>query len=244
MIGLLFLEIIIMDEEKRPLFIITSALCPNIGVFSDEERFSQTMKTIISIREKCPRAYIIFADTSVREVPAVRFMVISKSVNYFMKMHEKYNEDVIYFSQSGLKSHAETCLLFHVLLRIKVDPNLQMIFPSVSRIFKITGRLELDDGFDLSSYDNLDGKYVFKKRNPSWMENPEIATHVFDTRLYSLCPSLLMEYMEILQKNFQMMDFVDTEHAHFANIPQDKLVEFDRVYCKGQIASTGEWRYD
>jgi hypothetical protein len=76
------------------------------------------------------------------------------------------------------------------------------------------------------------------------MENPEIATHVFDTRLYSLCPSLLMEYMEILQKNFQMMDFVDTEHAHFANIPQDKLVEFDRVYCKGQIASTGEWRYD
>lgn len=244
MIGLLFLEIIIMDEEKRPLFIITSALCPNIGVFSDEERFSQTMKTIISIRKKCPRAYIIFADASVRDVPAAHFMVISKSVNYFMKMHEKYNEDVIFFSQNGLKSHAETCLLFHVFLRIKVDPNLQMILPSVSRIFKITGRLELDDDFNISEYDGLEGKYVFKKRVPSWMPEPHIASHVFDTRLYSVCPSSLIEYMEILQKNFQMLDFVDTEHAHFANIPQDKLVEFDKVHCKGQIASTGEWRYD
>lgn len=244
MIGLLYSEIIIMSENKRPLFIVTSALRPNIGVFNDDERFKQTMKTLNSIRSKCPNAYIIFADASTREVPAMEFLAISKNVNYFMKMHEKYNEDVIYFSQSGMKSHAETCLLFHVFLRIKVDPNLQMILPSVSRIFKITGRLELDDGFDIKAYDNLEGKYVFKKRVPTWMPEPHVASHVFDTRLYSVCPSNLLEYMEILQKNFQMLDFVDTEHAHFANIPQDKLVEFDKVHCKGQVASTGEWKYD
>lgn len=231
-------------ETKRPLFIVTSALRPGMGVFSDDERFQQTMKTLTSIRKKCPNAYIIFADTSVREVPAMEFLAISKSVNYFMKMHEKYNEDVLYFSQAGMKSHAETCLLFHVLLRIKVDPNLQMILPSVSRIFKITGRMELDDGFDITAYEGLDGKYVFKKRNPSWMPEPRISDYVLDTRLFSICPSSLLEYMEILQKNFQMVDFVDTEHAHFANIPKDKLIEFDRVYCKGQVASTGEWKYD
>ena len=137
---------------NRPLFIVTSALRPSIGVFSDKERFDQTMQTLISIRKKCPNAYIVFADASVREVPAMEFLAISKSVNYFMKMHEKYNEDVITLSQVGRKSEAETALLYHIMVKLKVDPNLQQAMSSVSRVFKITGRLELDEGFDFKEY--------------------------------------------------------------------------------------------
>lgn len=231
-------------ETKRPLFIVTSALCPNIGIFSNEERFRQTLATLQSIRNKCSNAYILFADASVNKVPAIQMSVISKNVNYFMMMHEKYNEDVLYFSNLGLKSHAETSLLYHVMVRMRVDENLQSILPSISRIFKITGRLELDENFDISAYENLEGKYVFKKRMDSWMPKPRIVDNILDTRLYSICPSNLTEYTEILQKNFQMLDFVDTEHAHFANIPKEKLIEFDKVHCKGQVASTGEWKYD
>lgn len=229
---------------NRPMFIVTSALRPNMGIFSDKERFDQTMQTLISIRKKCANAYIVFADASVREVPAMEFLAISKSVNFFMKMDQKYNEDVIQLSQAGMKSHAETALLYHILVQLKTDPNLQLALHSTSRIFKITGRLELDDGFDFSAYDNLFGKYVFKKRIPSWMPQPQIANALFVTRLFSLCPSLIDDYLLVLQKNFQMLNFIDTEHAHFVNIPQDKLVEFDRVYCKGRVASNGQWEYD
>ncbi len=229
---------------NRPLFIVTSALRPSIGIFSDKERFDQTMQTLISIRKKCPNAYILFADASVREVPAMEFLAISKSVNYFMRMHEKYNEDVIQLSQAGMKSHAETALLYHILVAMKRDPNLQQALYSTSRIFKVTGRLELDDGFDFSAYNNLFGKYVFKKRISSWMPQPQIVNSLLVTRLFSLCPSLIDDYLLVLQRNFQMLNYLDTEHAHFANIPQDKLVEFDRVYCKGRVASNGQWEYD
>jgi hypothetical protein len=45
-----------------------------------------------------------------------------------------------------------------------------------------------------------------------------------------------------------MIDFInrgfDLEHATFACIPKEKLVEFDRVYLKGRVASDGTWRFD
>jgi hypothetical protein len=230
-------------KPNRPLFIITSALRPTIGVFSDKERYKQTVKTIQSIRSKCPNAYIIFADASVRPVDAMEFFVISKMVNFFMKMDEKYNEDVIQLSKGGLKSHAETALLYHILVMMKRDPNLQKALYSTNRIFKISGRLELDMDFDLKQYDELFGKYVFSKGIPTWMYPPKVSD-LFVTRLYSFCPSLIDDYIGVLQRNFQMLNDVDTEHAHFANIDPKYLVEFDKVHCKGQVASTGEWHYD
>lgn len=229
---------------NKQLFIVTSALRPTIGVFSDQERYDQTMQTFISIRKKCPGAYILFADTSVREVPAMEFLSISKSVNYFMKMHPEYNADVIGLSQAGRKSEAETALLYHVMVRMKVDPNLQQTVSSCNRIFKISGRLELDDGFDVKEYDGLFGKYVFKKRIPSWMPEPRPIDSLFVTRLYSLCPSLIDNYMNVLRNNFQLLSHIDTEHAHRVNIPEKYLVEFDKVHCKGQVASNGQWEYD
>jgi hypothetical protein len=161
-----------------------------------------------------------------------------------MKMDEKYNEDVIGLSRVGRKSEAETALLYHVMVRLKVDQNLQKAMQQVNRIFKITGRLELDEGFDIKEYDGLFGKYVFKKRIPSWMPDPKVTSDLLVTRLFSLCPSLIDNYMDVLRNNYQMLGFVDTEHAHFANIPQNYLVEFDKVHCKGQVASNGQWEYD
>jgi hypothetical protein len=215
-----------------------------IGVFSDEERYKQTIKTIQSIRSKCPNAYILFADASVRPVGAMEFLCISKMVNFFMRMDEKYNEDVIQLSKGGLKSHAETALLYHILVQMKRDPNLQKALYSVNRIFKISGRLELDEGFDIRQYDEWFGKYVFRKRIPTWMPQPHVVSDLLVTRLYSFCPSLIDDYIGVLQRNFQMLNYVDTEHAHFANINPNYLVEFDKVHCKGQVASNGQWEYD
>ncbi len=230
--------------SNRPLFIITSSLKPMMGVFSDGERYSQTIRTILSIREKCPNAYIVFADASVRPVGAMEFLSISKMVNFFVRMDEKYNYDILEFSRGKMKSHAETALLYHIFVQMKRDSNLQKALYSTNRIFKISGRLQLEEEFDIKQYNNLFGKYVFRKRISTWMPQPHIVSDLFVTRLFSLCPSLIDDYLGVLQRNYQMLDYVDTEHAHFANINPNYLIEFDKVHCKGQVASTGEWHYD
>ena len=55
----------ILDKN---LFIVTSSLKPVIGAFTDEQRFSQTISSLKSLREVIPDAIIIFADVSIRPV--------------------------------------------------------------------------------------------------------------------------------------------------------------------------------
>jgi hypothetical protein len=70
------------------------------------------------------------------------------------------------------------------------------------------------------------------------------ATHVFDTRLWSMCTSLIDTHKQALEKVFPLLGPIDLEHAYFAVLDKEKVVEFDRVYCRGQVASTGEWKFD
>jgi hypothetical protein len=229
---------------NTPLFIVTSSLKPSIGVFDDQQRFFQTINTFDSIRKKCPNSNILFVDASTREISINDLNIISNNVDYFIKFDEKNNKDIIELSRMGMKSQAETLMLYTVMAQLKVNPTLQKLIYSTSRIFKMSGRMELNDGFNIKSYNDTFGKYVFRKRLPSWMNKPRISDYLFTTRLFSLCPSLIDNYMEVLRKNFELLNYVDTEHAHFKNIPEEYLVEFHTVYCKGQVASTGNWEYD
>lgn len=229
---------------NKPLFIVTSSLKPAIGVFNDEQRFFQTLNTFESIRKRCSNSNILFVDASTREISKNDLLVISNNVDYFIKFDETNNKEIIELSRMGMKSQAETLMLYTVMTQFKVNPTLQKLIYSTSRIFKISGRMELNEDFNIKSYDGTFGKYVFKKRISSWMQKPRITDYLLVTRLFSLCPSLIDNYMEVLRKNFELLNYVDTEHAHFKNIPEEYLVEFHTVYCKGQVASTGNWEYD
>jgi hypothetical protein len=70
------------------------------------------------------------------------------------------------------------------------------------------------------------------------------ATHVYNTRLYSFSTSLIDPFMEVLKKMFDYYPHVDFEHAMYANLPKEQVVEFERVFCKGHVASSGELKHD
>ena len=90
-----------------------------------------------------------------------------------------------------------------------------------------------------------DLKYVFKKSLPSWMDanrKSSITDHLYITRFYSLCPSLLDNYLERLQAilaNIQQHG-IDTEHAHYLCLDRRLVVEFDTIGIEGIMGGTGE----
>ena len=49
---------------SQQLFIVTSALNPNMGILNRQERFEQTIEGLVSLRRKCPDAIVILADGS------------------------------------------------------------------------------------------------------------------------------------------------------------------------------------
>jgi hypothetical protein len=132
--------------------------------------------------------------------------------------------------------------MIKVLLLLKQEPGIMRLLQSVNRIYKFSGRTTLDDSFD--TYDHAHfGKYVFKKRMPTWLqgERAEIFTDLLITRLFSFCPSLIDDYFVVCRRNLQVIleTGVDTEHAHFFNIDPNKLIELDTIHCRGTVAGTG-----
>ena len=219
----------ILDKN---LFIVTSSLKPNMGVFNDADRFAQTIVSLKSIRKRFPAGFIVFSDVSLRPVSDLERETIVRLSDAYIDMSQQ--QDVRGFSQNNMKSHAENALLFYTLITLRQNNMLK----DVKRIFKFSTRSELEVTFDIKEYDNLFGKYVFKKAIPTWMNNSP--DKLFITRMFSFCTSLLDNYFDVISKNMPLLDKIDTEHAHWLNIPKEYLVEFDKIHCWGWLAGNGQ----
>jgi hypothetical protein len=144
-------------------------------------------------------------------------------------------------ASSGRKSEAEIIMMFNTLLQIKQSKSIH----EIKRIFKYSARTILEDDFDITEYDNMFGKYVFKKSISSWMSSERktnITDHLYITRMYSFCPSLLDNYLQTLQPilNNVIQHSIDTEHAHYLCLDKKYVIEFDRIKCAGIVAGSGE----
>lgn len=228
---------IIPDKQ---LFIVTSALNPNMGVISRSDRIQQTYDGLKSLREKCPNAIILLADGSPEKVELEKIKALEQLVDLVADFSG--DKDIAQFANSGRKSEAENVLMLKVLLLLKQEPGIMRLLQSVNRIYKFSGRTILDDKFDIYDHAHF-GKYVFKKRMSTWLqgERAEVFTDLLITRLFSFCPSLIDDYFVVCRRNLQAVleTGIDTEHAHFFNIDSDKLIELDTIHCRGTVAGTG-----
>ena len=225
---------------NQQLFIVTSALYPRMGVISREERFKQTVEGLKSLREKCSEAIVVLAEGSPDKVSEEKIKALSDYVDVVADFSG--DKDIAQFAAIGCKSEAENVLMLKTMLLLKQEPSLMKLRHSLSRIYKLSGRTILNDGFDIHDHNHF-GKYAFKKRMPTWLqgERAEIFTDLLITRLFSFCPSLIDDYMVVCQRNIGVIidAGVDTEHAHFFNMNLDYLVELDDIHCQGTMASTG-----
>ena len=226
-----------MIIPDKNLFIVTSSLKPSIGVYTDEQRFQQTIESLESIRKMVPDAIIVLSDVSVRPLTESEKSKLSEKSNFFIDISKEQN--TLELSKVGAKSHAENLLMYHTLQILKSAPQTSKLLYSVKRIFKYSARTVLEDSFDIKEYDNLFGKFVFKKHIPTWMNSDKVSS-LFITRLFSFCPSLIDTYVQVIAQNLPLLNKMDTEHAHFLNIPKQHLIEFDKIHCWGWLAGNGQ----
>lgn len=225
---------------SRQLFIVTSALNPNMGILNREERLQQTIAGLQSLRDRCPDAIIFLADGSPEKIEEDKIRSMSHLVNFVADFSN--DSDIKQFAANGRKSEAENVLMLKTLMLLKQDPSMMKLMQTVSRIYKFSARTMLNSNFNCDEHNHF-GKYVFKKRMPTWLSGnaAEIFTDLLITRLFSFCPSLLDDYMIVCRRNIGVIrdSGVDTEHAHFFNIRSEHLVELDNIHCYGVMASTG-----
>jgi hypothetical protein len=224
----------------KNLFIVTSALNADMGVVSRKDRFDQTVKGLLSIRKYVPDALILLTDGSPNKIDDEKL----KALAHFANFAADFSDDaqITELASNHQKSEAENLLMLKTLMLLQQDEGMKDVLSDVGRIFKISGRTDLTDEFDVAEH-IVPGKYVFKKRIPTWLADSrkEFATDLLITRMFSFCPTLMNDYMKMCEDNILLVlqTMIDTEHAHFVNINKDLLVELDEIHCTGIVAGTG-----
>jgi hypothetical protein len=219
------------------LFFISSALnVKQLSVFSNEERFQQTVETIKSIDKYCPNNAKYIFDTSY-ELPNEQYLKELNSMGvqiFFAGEHH----DVKMLSESGQRSLAETVGFILFLNYFRKNQ------VTAKRIFKMSGRYKLNDNF-IPFNEDYDNCFVFLPTVESWMEKEKqrIAgvDRIFELRLwhmdYNLLDSFHTELYNILD---DMSKYgIDVEHSYYKNLSKYRTFIVKKIGLEGVIAPTG-----
>lgn len=240
---------------SKNIVLLTSAVYSNYGIYTPEQRIQQTLETAKSAKKYIPGAVIVLIDNSkvdVQNDDSDNFNELIDLVDYYIDNSD--DQDIKHFHESvtnyDIGKNAMECLgLFKALNYISTDTDLMNEITTASRIFKLSGRYVVTDKFSIDAFDNADtkGKYVFKKRQPSWIPTTDTGVdYLLQTRLYSFTPSVFLDTIKLFEQiinnmfaTFNQQKYIDVEHSMAKFIPADKLVELDVVGLQGNIAPNG-----
>jgi hypothetical protein len=240
---------------NKQTVLITSAVYTNYGIYDAKQRIQQTLDTVKSAKQYIPDCTIILIDNSTVAVQAddsAELNELIDLVDYYIDNSD--DKDIQHFHNNITnydigKNSMECVGMYKALAYMSSNPEMMDIITNSSRIFKLSGRYQLTDKFDISAFDNetTADKYVFKKAQASWINPADIGvTTMLQTRLWSFTPSLFINTIQLFQTilenmfaTFNQGKYIDVEHSMAKFIPSDKLVELDIVGLQGNIAPNG-----
>ena len=214
--------------------IISSSIGSHIGHVAIDDRFAQTLHSIETVRNKIKNCCIILVDNSLLEVDHYK-EIVKQRVDYFVDVCQ--DPFILQYNKAGLKSHC--CLmLFKIGLNVLLN-NVDMT--NIDRVFKLSGRHNITEEFDVSIHENAVGKCVFKKPVDSWI-SPELK--LYESRLFSLHKSNIDFYIQNFQNMFNDCDGTfDIEHAYYRYL-NTITHEVDNIWVEGIVAGNGKYQKD
>jgi hypothetical protein len=239
----------------KNIVLLTSAVYTNYGIYDPTQRIQQTLDTAKSAKKYIPGAVIVLVDNSkvdVQNDTSAEFEELIDLVDYYIDNSD--DADIKYFHENVQnydigKNTMEALGMMKALTYISNDKDMMKEVKDADRIFKLSGRYQVTDKFDISKFSNntTKDKFVFKKAQPSWINPADTGVNtLLQTRLWSFTPNLLLETMDIYKNIIEIMvglfnqnKYIDNEHAMSKYIPKDKLVELDVVGLQGNIAPNG-----
>lgn len=219
-------------------WLVTGTINTDRSKWNHQQRFEQTVLGLKTIRAKDTTAKIIYVDNSLQALNINQIKSLQQVCDYFYQyphnIFSKMCNTTTHFNKGLgelLMTEAAICILHRDVSIGK-------------RIFKMCGRYQLLDSFDIRDYDDprYEGKYVFK--NVTWAYGPhkdQITHHkiYLETKLWSFCSSLVDEYNDLLPKILEYM-LVNNENIEVSTnllLPESKKEIISNLHVSGVYAS-------
>ena len=215
------------------LVLITSVICtPNTpfsyinirSVYSHNERFEQTKKTIESVKQKIPNAQILLVECSNLNKEQNEYFL--SNTDYFLNLFQ--NEKIINNISSKSKSLGEGTMTLCGLNYI-IDNNI--VF---NNLIKISGRYYLSEKFDYNKFNNnnIVIKYIDNNKD-----------NVF-TALYQLPKESIINFKIFLENKFnEMINCIGYENLFAIFIKSEKrlIVNLNPIGLEGYVSVAKEF---
>lgn len=234
------------QTQSKYAFAVTSAINTKFGVYTTEQRLQQTIDTMRSIKSRVPDARIIVLESGNQKLSDEQFKALAMYASFIIDFTSEEDVKQIHstINNHDIVKNVTEMLCFIKFLKL-ADAN--KVFEGVERVFKISGRYQLNDNFNIADYEDKAGKIVVKTKYASQFpfETTQIA-YQYMTRLWSfdveMVPSMIDQYTNMLQYCVSRVNaggYADIEHClyHFSEV--DKVVEVPTIGVTGNIAPNG-----
>lgn len=229
-------------------FIVTSAVNSRFGVYTPEERLSQTVDTVSSIRNRVPGAKIVVMEVTGVPLTELQAELLAKVSDVFLDFTDEPDVQELYTSTDNwdvVKNGTEIMCFGRALKLLAEDGE----FNGIDRVHKMSGRYTLNDSFDLTLYEQPDvaDKVVigqkFKSQFPVELTDQPWQ---YMARLWSWPSALLDEVIDVYDRSWEDFTsrvtssrYTDIEHVLAKFLNPAHVHEVEQIGVEGAIAPNG-----
>lgn len=229
-------------------FIITSATNTKFGIYDADKRIQQTLGTIQSVRQRVPDAKIFLVEMGGESIRQDQIDRYSSAVDHVIDLSNDPSVQELYNSTDNwdvVKNVNEVMCFARVLENLMNSGNLR----DYSRIFKLSGRYQLNDDFKISMYQgpDCDNRVMVSRVLPS--QFPKEVTGIefqYMSRLWSWPASLTATVIDVYNNGLAYMlnrleqgGYADIEHILFRYLDPDLVYEVYPIGVEGNLGPNG-----
>jgi len=235
---------------SKNIFLVTSAINTKFGIFNSQDRLTQTLATIDKIKEKAPGSKIIFLEMAALPLTGEQAEAITQSVDYLIDFTTDQSVQELYHSTDNwdVVKNVTEVMCFGKALKMLYHDTGQLA--GSNRIFKISGRYQLSDDFDIDYYDqyNVQTNIIISKNRSSQFDiRLTQVPRQFMSRLWSWPTQLTEEIIQVYDRGLNFMQsrildggYIDIEHLLYKFLDHEKIIERDIIGIYGNIGPNGQ----
>ena len=237
-----------MSENQKThdgLFLVSSAIHTNHGIYSDEQRLEQTINTLKSIKQRCD-VDIVLLDGGLKAPTEDERNLLSEYTKGIISFSDAPSmKDILAIpSQDIVKNMAEIVMFGSTFQDIGVSGD----YKKYKRIFKMSGRYVLNDNFNYQTHIDAKDKIIIRGPFTSQFTSSQTGGVIFQymSRLWSFDSELLPNIAEAYGRLFKDMNmilssggYIDIEHLLFVHLDPSKIQKIAKIGIEGNIAPNG-----
>lgn len=216
-------------------FLVTSAINSKFGVYNKHERLGQTLSTMASIKRFVPDAKIYVLEMTGEPIDEEQKEILRAIPHTLLDFTSDPDVVGLYNSTDNwdvVKSVTEVSCFIKALQRLYKDTN---ELEGIERLFKISGRYELTEQFDIQLYGLYKTKPYIVIGASRGSQFPFATTQVsrqYMSRLWSWPKDLTDEVINVYGQGLNYMyerlaagGYCDIEHMLYKFLDKEKVIE-------------------